>query len=123
MTSGRLALTAIALGALLTDVRPAGADCRVVDVDFTPADNLQIVAWLEDAAGNYVDTVYITQSVGSRGLGNRPGRFDFNSGPAWPYGRRTTTFPVWSHRHGVEFPVVEFRNGAEDNLSHPFSQS
>src|SRR6185503_15255952 len=45
------------------------------------------------------------------GLGNRPGRFDFNSGPMWPYGRRETVFPVWAHRKTpATFPAVIFRN-------------
>ncbi len=123
-------------------------DNRCVDVQFTPSDKLQIVAWVETADGQYVDTLYITQQTGSFGLGNRPGRFDFNSGPLWPYGRRITTFPVWSHRHGVAFPYVLFQNDVKtDNtpfqdpfycdslpssaaagcneygLSHPFNQS
>jgi hypothetical protein len=59
----------------------------------------------------------------------------------WPYGRRLTTFPVWAHKHGYTFDVVEFQNApdnpfdcfsgsgseyaqcGENNLSHPFSQS
>ncbi|HEY6039977.1 MAG TPA: hypothetical protein VIV58_37100, partial [Kofleriaceae bacterium] len=57
---------------------------RCVDVQFTPTDHLQIVAWVETAAGDYIDTVFVTQAIGSFGLGNRPGRFDFNSGPQWP---------------------------------------
>ena len=72
----------------------AGPQCRVVDVDLQPTDKLQMVAWLEDSTGHYLDTVFITDAVGRRGLGNRPGRDDFNSGPRWPYGRRTGTFPV-----------------------------
>ncbi|HET9988728.1 MAG TPA: fibronectin type III domain-containing protein [Kofleriaceae bacterium] len=115
---------------------------RCVDVQFTPVDNLQIVAWVETVDGTYVDTVYVTQQIGSFGLGNRPGRFDFNSGPGWPYGRRTTTFPVWSHRHGKTFPAVLFQNDVsedvdycldssiqdyagcgENDLSHPYDQS
>ena len=102
--------------------------CHVVDVDFQPASrtdlrpghNLppQIVAWVEDAAGAYVTTIFVTDEIGRRGLGNRPGRFDFNSGPLWPYGRRTTTFPIWSHRHDQEFGTVVFRDGNENNLSH-----
>jgi hypothetical protein len=102
-------------------------ECHVVDVKFTPTADLQIVAWIEDTAGHYQDTAYITQSVGTYGLGNRPGRFDFNSGspafPSWPYGRRITTFPVWAHRHGMTFPEVDFQNGLDDDLSHPFNQS
>jgi len=113
-----------------------------VDVQFTPSDKLQIVAWVETASGQYVDTIFITQQTGSFGLGNRPGRFDFNSGPNWPYGRRITTFPVWSHRHGIQFPAVLFQSAtdpdpsycfgltgsmytlcAENNLSHDFTQS
>jgi hypothetical protein len=80
-------------------------------------------SWIEDPAGQYVDTIFITQQTGTYGLGNRPGRKDFNSGPRWPYGRRTAVFPVWAHRHGLQFDAVVFQNGDEDNLSHPFNES
>jgi hypothetical protein len=59
-------------------------------------------------------------------MGNRPGRFDFNSGPEWPYGRRTTVFPVWAHKHGQTFPQVEFQSGGDgkdSNLSHELTKS
>ena len=111
----------------------AGEQCMNVSVDFTPTDSLQIVAWVETAAGEYQATVYMTAKTGVYGLGNRPGRFDFNSGPypnpalgiddMWPYGRRITTFPVWAHRHGKTFEAVIFQDEAEDNLSHSFSDS
>jgi hypothetical protein len=129
-------LLAVTAGALLfgTFADPGNAEaadpeqCWVVDVDFTPSDDLQIAVWLEDASGNYVDTLYLTELTGHRGLGNRPGRLDFNSGPKWPYGRRENTFPVWSHRHGLTWPKVYFQNDngdhtAEDDLSHNFDQS
>jgi hypothetical protein len=125
--------------------RPAHAAdpgmCRVINVDFTPGGipagphglppneysapetDLQIVAWLEKPSGEYVQTIYITQQTGHYGIGNRPGRFDFNSGPAWPYGRRVTVFPVWSNKHGVTFPQVEFQDGRDSDLSHLVSQS
>ena len=119
-------VSAAFLAALAVGANPAAAadpQCRVIDVDLQPSDKLQIVAWLEDASGNYVDTLFITDAVGRRGIGNRPGRYDFNSGPRWPYGRRTTTFPVWSHKHGMTFPTLQFRNRDDSNLSHPFNQS
>jgi len=102
--------------------------CRVVDVAFTPAEDLQIVVWLEDAAGQYVDTLFITEMVGHRGLGNRPGRMDFNSAWRWPYGRRINTFPIWAHRHGETWPMVIFQNdndqhSAESALSHSPDES
>lgn len=106
--------------------RPAGV-CVEVAADFTPTDNLQIVAWLEKPDGTYVDTVYITNKTGRFGLGNRPGIYDFNTGSSvgdsFPYGRRIMTFPVWAHKHGRQFPKVVFQNMDERNLSHPFSQS
>src|SRR5436305_631167 len=93
--------------------RPQGV-CVTVDVDFTPTDNLQIVAWLEKADGTFVDTAYITNKTGRFGLGNRPGIPIFNTGSAsadsWPYGPRVQTFPVWAHRHGKQFPAVIFQN-------------
>jgi hypothetical protein len=115
--------------AALAVAAPAHAEvgeCHVVDVKLTPAvaqsteaerhEPSQIVVWIEDVAGNYKDTLFITAQTGRYGLGNRPGRWDFNSGPMWPYGRRITTFPVWAHRHKQgpnpdgSFPGVVFRN-------------
>ena len=106
--------------------------CKIVDIDFLPQElstgapmkaPSQIVAWIEDTTGQYVDTVFITAQTGTYGLGNRPGRFDFNSGPKWPYGRRIMVFPVWAHKHGMTFDEVEFQNSDESNLSHPFNES
>jgi hypothetical protein len=123
---------------------------RCAEVSFTPGPRMQIVGWVETTSGEYIDTVYVTHDVGRFGLGNRPGRFDLNSGPMFPYGRRVTTFPRWAHRHGFTFPAVIFQNSPEDpmdcdtavndpnapagqrsaygdcgenNLSHPFDQS
>nr|HEX4315928.1 fibronectin type III domain-containing protein [Kofleriaceae bacterium] len=101
----------------------APGECHAVTVDFLPSPKLQIVAWIEDANGHYVDTAYITQETGTYGLGNRPGRFDFNSGPSWPYGRRITTFPVWSHKHGQLFPQVDFQDGNDSDISHASGMS
>ena len=83
----------------------------------------QVVAWLEDLQGNYIDTVYITHATGTFGIGNRPGRYDFNSAPLWPYGRRVTVFPVWAHKHGLTFPELVFQDGNDDGLSHSIAQS
>ena len=117
----RLALAAAFAPLLVADHAAAEvAQCHVVDVKFTPAiaertaeqrhEPSQIVAWVETPNENYIDTVFITRQTGRFGLGNRPGRFDFNSGPMLPYGRRITTFPVWAHQHGLTFDGVVFRN-------------
>ena len=108
-------------------------ECSVVTVsmqpearaDLPPGMNMppQIVVWVEKTDGTYVDTIFITKETGTYGLGNRPGRYDFNSGPLWPYGRRITVFPVWAHRHGREYEEVRFQNDDDNNLSHPFNQS
>jgi hypothetical protein len=100
----------------------------VLDIDYLPAEGanpdhtlrmpLSVVAWLETPSGQFIDTIFITQEVGTYGLGNRPGRFDFNSGPDWPYGRRVTTFPVWAHRHGMTWDQIVFQDGNDDGLSH-----
>jgi len=131
MKLGRLALLLLPL--TLTTRASAQEQCVNVSVKFTPTDSLQIVAWVERADGSYVDTIYMTAKTGIYGMGNRPGRYDFNSGPypnpalgvddMWPYGRRITTFPVWAHKQPVVFPAVVFQDGNEDNLSHSFSQS
>lgn len=129
------------VGSLTVAARPASADqpgeCHVIDVAFQPEKRAdlatsspaksrppQIVVWVEDAEGNFKDTLFITQQTGTYGLGNRPGRADFNSYPNWPYGSRKNVFPVWAHKKiPVEFDAIEFQNGEENNLSHPFNQS
>jgi hypothetical protein len=93
-------------------------ECHVVDVKLTSAlpatpgrhEPSQIVVWIEKPTGEYVETIFVTQTVGRYGLGNRPGRWDFNAGPMFPYGRRITTFPVWAHRKPERFPAVVFQN-------------
>ncbi len=124
----RILVALIAAGVWFTVAAPvhgevADGTCRTIEVEMTPAEKLQMVIWLEDSAGNYVDTLFITQLTGRYGLGNRPGRMDFNSGLLWPYGRRISTFPVWAHRHGLTFPEVVFQNDDSNNLSHPLGQS
>jgi hypothetical protein len=132
----RYALLPLLLLAPATARADIANSCHVVHVQLQPAtDDLQIVAWVAkpDAdplkVGAYVGTAFITQQTGTFGLGNRPGRYDFNSGPTppfkdqWPYGRRLGVFPVWAHANGMSFPEVEFQNMAEDDLSHPFNQS
>ncbi len=126
------AVAAILLGVPARSAHAEGESCRVVDVEFTPADLAgqqpmntapQIVVWVTDVAGVYHDTIFITEATGRYGIGNRPGRFDFNSGPKWPYGRREMVFPIWSNAHGIEFERLEFQDGFDDNLSHSMAQS
>ena len=129
MLSVRWMATAAVSAVLAAAPMPASAGggddgtCRVLAFDFTPADELQIVMWIENASGEFLETIYITQLIGTYGLGNRPGIMEFNSAYGWPYGRRDTVFPVWAHRHGEEWPLVEFQNLDETNLSHPFGES
>jgi len=127
-----LALAMAPLIALGPATASAAGDCHVVDLDFAPAESpngpgmrfpIQMAAWIEDPSGVYVDTIYITQQTGTFGLGNRPGRYDFNSGPRWPYGRRITVLPVWAHKQGLTFPELEYQDSDDNNLSHSFTQS
>jgi len=102
----------------------ADTDCRAVELDFTPSAGLQIVAWIEDAAGNYVDTVYITQTTGLYGLGNRVGIMELKSGPRWPFGARRDALPIWAHRHGLTFPEVVWQhNFVEGQIDTTFSDT
>lgn len=122
-TMRSLCIASLALVLLSPTVSHAEGECRVVNFDMTPDDNMQIVVWIEDSEGNFVDTAFITRTTGSYGLGNRPGIMEFNSGPDWCYGRRETTFPVWAHRHGMDWPLVIFQDEDDSDLSHAITQS
>jgi MYXO-CTERM domain-containing protein len=118
-----VAVASFALLLLALTVRPAPA-CRLVEFDFRPAtSDLQIVIWVESTAGAFIETLYMTEKTARYGLGNRPGRFDFNSEWQWPYGRRTNTFPVWASRSTTTYPKLVFQDGDDDDLSHGINQS
>src|ERR1700733_984821 len=109
-----LAVAAAALAWLPISARADGTagECHSVKIDFTAASDPfqpQVVAWVEDGSGNFIATAFITQQTGRYGLGNRPGRYDFNSGPQWPYGRRINVFPVWAHRQPNTYPTVRYQ--------------
>jgi hypothetical protein len=122
LSAGTTALVA-ATFLVAPDVQADAQHCVVVDTEFTPAPELQIVVWLEDTQGHYIDTLYITQLTGTFGLGNRPGVKNFKSAWHWPYGRREFVFPVWAHRHGKTFPLLVFQDGNDPGLSHSMDQS
>jgi hypothetical protein len=115
-------LAGVALAAVLAFPGHASA-CRVLDVQFTPSSRLQIVVWLEDSHGNFVQTLFITRSTGIYGLGNRPGIMEFNSEFLWPYGRRESLFPIWAHRRGATYPKIVFQDQQDRDLSHSFPLS
>ncbi len=140
------AVLAMALLPFASDAFATPGECHVVDVNLRPASHAspgictlpsqvghpvtcpdyapQIVVWIEKPNGEFVDTIFITSKTGTYGIGNRPGRPDFNSGPRWPYGYRPMVFPVWADRKlPREFDAVVFQNIDENNLSHPFNES
>ncbi|HEX2658507.1 MAG TPA: CFI-box-CTERM domain-containing protein [Polyangia bacterium] len=91
---------------------PAGATesavSRTVEFRFRPAPHLQLAMWIERPDGTFLATVGLTQSVSYRGIGNRPGASQMNSGYRWPYGRREAVLPVWAHRRAAAPGAVGF---------------
>ena len=45
----------------------------------------------------------VTNATSGRGIGNRPGRWDFLSGPLFPYGKRVMALPIWAHARGKTY--------------------
>jgi hypothetical protein len=73
----------------------------VLELTFTPAPRAQLAIWLEDAQGRFIRTLELTEAVAFRGLGNRPGASQMNSGYRWPYGRREGALPIWASRRAA----------------------
>jgi hypothetical protein len=95
---------------------------RLLELGFTPTHRAQIAIWIEDAEGTFLGTVALTSSVALRGVGNRPGALQMNSGFRWPYGRREGILPVWGHRRasapGAEpFPMVIFQDRTSEGFA------
>jgi hypothetical protein len=115
---GLLALSVALIGPV-AEAQAAPAPPPVMAVEFRPAvDDLQIAVWLEDTAGTFLQTAFITRAVGTFGIGNRPGEFDLKSGFRWPYGRRTNALPIWAHRHGKTYPLIVFEDGRDGSVAY-----
>jgi hypothetical protein len=110
--------------------RPAGSDStsntcvqsQTIDrMDLGP----QIAVWIESADHTqFVETLMVTNMTGARGIGNRPGIWNFLSGPKFPYGRREMVLPIWAHARGVLYPqVIMLEPNREDWLGwhEPYS--
>src|SRR6187399_2012249 len=103
---------------LAYEVRADDATLRAVEFRFTPTKHAQIAIWIEGSDGTFLSTVGLTQAVSLRGIGNRPGADQMNSGYHWPYGRREGVLPIWAHRRAaspgaVQFPRIIFQNRSE----------
>lgn len=94
-----------------TPAAQAAEDDILLEIHFKPVPNAQIAIWLEDADGNFVGEVFVTQATGRLGIGNRPGRWDFLSSWRFPYGPRTGVLPVWAHARGKTYPKLVFHDG------------
>jgi len=75
-----------------------GQNRGVIELRFTPTRFAQLAVWLESEDGERFATVRLTEAVARRGIGNRPGASQMNSGFHWPYGRREGVLPVWARR-------------------------
>ncbi|MEM9458794.1 MAG: CFI-box-CTERM domain-containing protein [Myxococcota bacterium] len=106
----------------------AEEDDVLVEFHFEPVPDAQVAIWLEDADGNFVQDVFVTQATGRLGIGNRPGRWDFLSSWRFPYGPRTGVLPVWAHARDQTYPQLTFHDddpadqeslGWHENTSSP----
>ena len=107
MRAGPSILAALAI--VLSTLAPLAAVAqppRIVEIQIVPARRAQIAVWLERDDGTYLRTLGLTQAVAVRGIGNRPGASQMNSGFQWPYGRREGALPVWAH-HRASAPGAE----------------
>ena len=79
------------------------AEVKNIQMEFTfrvllKEKNCQIAIWLVDGQGAFIDTVYVTEKVAKRGLGNRGGKIDDKWG-----GSRLSVLPVWAYHRGVDY--------------------
>ena len=115
--AARVLISGLAVWLGGTGARAAGS--RSIEFQFTPTSHVQLALWIEAPDGTFLKTVRLTQSVATRGIGNRPGASQMNSGYRYPYGRREGVLPVWAHRRAAApgalmFPRVIFQNRASE---------
>jgi hypothetical protein len=128
----RLAVAAAVLGAASNVAQqPARAACSELVYSFQPdcyqpkgdgacgqsAQHLdfgpQVAVWLETSSHALVDTLMVTSLTATRGIGNRPGVWNFRSGPKFPYGKRWMALPLWAFARGRLFDAAVMQDDRE----------
>jgi hypothetical protein len=113
--------SALAVALVFAFATPTRAQQRTVTVDFTPTARVQLAMWIESSDHSLFQTVRLTYAVAMRGIGNRPGAMQMDSGYRWPYGRREGVLPIWAHRRaaasGLSFRRVIFVDRPEGDAS------
>jgi len=96
--------------------RPSGGGACVQKIDRLDL-GPQIAVWIESADGaRFVDTLMVTNMVAARGIGNRPGVWNFLSGPFFPYGKRRMALPIWAHARGKLYDTVVMQDHDETGV-------
>ncbi len=96
--------------------RPTGGAACVQTLDRLDL-GPQIAVWLESAdRTRFVDTLMVTNMTAARGIGNRPGLWNFLSSPFFPYGKRRMALPIWAHARGKLYDSVVMQDNKEDWL-------
>jgi hypothetical protein len=88
-------------GEVAAQDQPARKGPVVIELRFAPTSFAQLAVWLESADNARFATVRLTEAVARRGIGNRPGASQMNSGFHWPYGRREGVLPIWASRRAA----------------------
>jgi hypothetical protein len=78
-------------------------------MDFGP----QIAVWIETADHTLIDTLMVTSLTATRGIGNRPGIWNFRSSPRFPYGKRWMSLPLWAFARGKLFDAAFMQDDRE----------
>ena len=120
----------LAVGATAQQQPAGGGDAQgapiasngVLEIHFTPVASAQLAIWIERAGGEFLSTLRLTEAVAYRGIGNRPGASEMNSGFRWPYGRREGALPIWAHRRASApgarlFRRVIFQNRGSEGFA------
>lgn len=94
---------------LLSSPAAAQEDLRLIEIHYAPVRRAQVAIWIEREDGTFLRTLGLTQAVAYRGIGNRPGASQMNSGFLWPYGRREGVLPVWANRRAAAPDAEQFR--------------
>ena len=91
----------------------------IIDFVFEPGtSNVQIVVWIEDEGGNYIETAFITNFIGRNGGGNRTDNPDID----FSAGNRLSAFPIWAHKRNIidtTYGVDNLYPPAENYPSYP----
>lgn len=106
------------IASITSNVDGAGRSIEIEMIKGKAHNHPTFAIWMEDTAGNYIQTLFVTKAIGQGIFGHAD-----NSGGTWKPGEvhRPAALPYWAHKRGVKNEVGSFEPTPKTKVPDAYS--